>query len=75
MSHIQIQAEEESRGTTCHAQIGRPPHQEASEKQLTGVVADVILPHVLNGEQVCGLEHAASPLLHITLLHTEKNNV
>lgn len=71
-SHTQTHTEETSHCTTCHAQIGRPPHQEASKNQLTGVVADVILLHFLYGEHVCGLQHAAPPLLHVTLLHTRR---
>lgn len=64
--------EETSHGTTCHAQIGCPSHQEASKNQLTGVVADVILPHFLYGKHVCSLQYAAPPLLHVTLLNTRR---
>lgn len=57
---------------TCHTQVSRSAHEEACEGQLTGVVPNVILRHLLDRESVSGLQYTWPPLPLTALLLTQK---
>ena len=56
---------------TGDGELCGPSHQEASKLDLAGVVPDIVLLHLLDGQDVSLLDDAGAPLLGTALLQKQ----